>query len=86
MIYAERYGNEGEPYIAERGVFLSLDEYIPYREKGWEAAVEVDKKADEIIELRNTSVRVLKYLAPMIRTGEAARCELHRRQEATDGD
>ena len=80
MIYAERYGKEGEPYIAEKAIFLSLDEYIPYREKGWEATVEVDKKADEIIKLRNTPESVLKYLAPMIRTGEAARDELHRRQ------
>ncbi len=79
MIYAERYGSSGEPYIAERGVFLSMDEYIPCREKGWESLPETDAKADEIIKLRNTPERVLRYLAPMIRTGEAARDELHRR-------
>lgn len=79
MFYAERYGKEGEPYIAEKGVFMSMDEYLPYREKGWEATIEIDKKADELIKIRNTSERVLKYLAPMIRTGEQARDELHRR-------
>lgn len=82
MIYAERYGDEGEPYIAERGVFVTIDEYIPYREKGWESLPEIDVKADKIIKLRNTPERVLKYLAPMIRVGEEAREELHRRLEA----
>jgi hypothetical protein len=38
-------------------------------------------KADKIIKLRNTPERVLKYLAPMIRVGEEAREELHRRLE-----
>lgn len=80
MFYAERFGQDNEPYIAERGVFLSIDEYVPYREIGWESLPEIDAKTDEIIKLRNTPERVLKYLAPMIRTGEAAREELHRRQ------
>ncbi len=26
MHYAERLGGEGEPYIAERGIFLSVEE------------------------------------------------------------
>lgn len=81
MIYAERYGDEGEPYIAEHGVFVTIDEYLPYREKGWKSLPEIDVKADKIIKLRNTPERVLKYLSPMIRVGEEAREELHRRLE-----
>ena len=81
MIYAERFGKEGEPYIAERGVFMSVEEYVPYRKKGWESTPDIDAKADEIIKIRNTPDAVLRYLAPMIRTGEVAREELDRRQQ-----
>lgn len=83
MIYAEKY-HENAP--TEKGVFFSIDEYIPYREKGWEALPEIDAEADELIKIRSTPLRVLKYLAPMVRTGERARDELHRRQEGSNND
>ena len=48
MIYAERMGDQaaGEDYIAERGVFLSLAEFLPYRAAGWEAVERFNKLAD----------------------------------------
>lgn len=49
--YAERYGDQdaGEPYIAERGVFYSVEEFVPYRRKGWSGLPEFDEAADAII-------------------------------------
>lgn len=79
MIYAERY-DDTTGYIAEKGVFLSMEDFLPYRQEGWSSTTEIDARADELIQLRNTPENVLKYLAPMIRTGEAARDELHRRR------
>ena len=51
MFYAERLGNkdEGEDYIAERGVFLSIEEFIPYRRKGWSGTSKIDAEADRLI-------------------------------------
>lgn len=51
MIYGERYGNqdEGEEYIAEKGIFLSMEEFLPYRAKGWSSCPENDKEADRLI-------------------------------------
>lgn len=50
MFYAERNGGEGEPYIAERGVFMSIAEFVPYREKGWSGQKKHNDAADEIIQ------------------------------------
>jgi len=46
--YAERLGNteKGEPYIAERGVFISIAEFAPFRALGWEGTHENNLKAD----------------------------------------
>lgn len=49
MFYAERLGGEGEPYITERGVFTSLEEFIPYRRQGWSGTQETDEAADALI-------------------------------------
>lgn len=48
MFYAERIGDtsKGEPYIAERGVFYSIEEFAPYREAGWEGTQETNAAAD----------------------------------------
>lgn len=46
MFYAERLGGRGEPYIAERGVFLSIEEFAPYRKAGWSSTREIDALAD----------------------------------------
>lgn len=35
--------------IVERGVFLSIAEFVPYREKGWSAAPDNDILADKMI-------------------------------------
>lgn len=47
LFYAERLGNEGEPYIAARGVFTSIEEFAPYRLKGWSGASDTNRLADE---------------------------------------
>jgi hypothetical protein len=51
MIYAERLGNmdAGEEYIAERGIFLTVEEFVPYRRLGWSGTHATDKAADAII-------------------------------------
>lgn len=79
--YAERLGDtdKGEPYIAERGVFNSLEEFLPYREAGWEGTKQVNEAADAEIKLRKTPEFVLHYIAPMW-CGEKERGELLRRQ------
>ena len=46
MFYAERMGEEGEPYIAERGIFLSIAEFAPYRKAGWSGTRETNAAAD----------------------------------------
>ncbi len=80
MIYAERYGTGDEPYIAERGVFFTLSEYLPYRVKGWESTKEVDAEADSrLAELASKSDAVIKYLSPMQKFGEDYRFEQIRR-------
>ena len=53
MFYAERIedpatsGQDG--WIAERGVFMSLDEFVPYRRQGWSGTQETDAAADSLI-------------------------------------
>ena len=51
MFYAERMGDQskGEPYIAERGVFLSIEEFAPYRKAGWSGTREIDAAADAVL-------------------------------------
>ena len=51
MFYAERLGNQdiGEPYIAEKGIFLSIEEFVPYRLKGWTASKKNNQLVDEYI-------------------------------------
>ena len=51
MFYAERMGDmdAGESYIAERGVFLCIEEFVPYRRMGWEASKQINAIADEWI-------------------------------------
>jgi hypothetical protein len=57
MFYAERIGDpeKGEPYIAERGVFYSLEEFAPYREDGWEGTMATNAAADAYIAQRKRS-------------------------------
>ncbi|MEN6367757.1 MAG: hypothetical protein ABFC88_13175 [Thermoguttaceae bacterium] len=52
LIYAERLGNQdkGEPYIAERGVFSSVEEFAPYRANGWTGTTAVNAAADKLLE------------------------------------
>ena len=50
MFYAERIGDgKTEPYIAERGVFLTISEFVPYRRKGWSGTAQTDALADQAI-------------------------------------
>ena len=79
MIYAESNN------ASEKGLFYSIGEFLPYRSKGWIAAPQYNEKADaKLVQLQTMSDASLKYLAPMIRTGEDARFELHRRQEENE--
>lgn len=51
LFYGERLGDQskGEAYIAEQGVFTSIEEFIPYRLKGWTAAKKNNELADAAI-------------------------------------
>ena len=46
VFYAERIDGCG---IAERGIFISLDEFAPYRLKGWSGTKETDSAVDELL-------------------------------------
>ena len=46
MFYAEKIE---DCKIAERGVFLSMDEFLPYRRAGWSGTEATDKAADAMI-------------------------------------
>lgn len=46
MFYAERIEN---CVIVEQGVFLSIEEFLPYREKGWSGSPDTDDVADKLI-------------------------------------
>ena len=52
MFYAERIGDpdKGEPWIAERGVFLSIAEFSTYRALGWEGTKDTNDAADAYLE------------------------------------
>ena len=50
MFYAERIE---DCKIAERGVFLSLAEFLPYRRAGWSGTEATDKAADAMLAAEN---------------------------------
>ena len=35
--------------IIDKGIFLSIEEFAPYRKQGWSGTRETDKLADELI-------------------------------------
>jgi len=79
MIYAEKIVVDE----IQKGVFMSLSEFLPYRAEGWIATDQYNALADKRLEeLAHTSEAVLKYMAPMIRLGEDYRFEIHRRLNA----
>ena len=45
MFYAELIQ---DCQIAERGIFLSIEEFLPYRRKGWSGTEEIDALADAV--------------------------------------
>jgi hypothetical protein len=51
LIYGERLGNPdmGEPYIAERGVFTSYEEFAPYRAAGWSGTSRANSITDALL-------------------------------------
>ncbi len=55
MFYAEKIDDvdAGESRIDQRGIFISLDEFVPYRLKGWSGAAEINAAADAIIEAQD---------------------------------
>ena len=83
MIYAELVTDK----IEDRGVFMSLSEFLPYRVKGWTSTPEINKAADKrLAELASKSDSVIKYLAPMHKFGEDYRFEQIRRINADSSD
>ena len=66
MFYAERLGDmdAGEEYIEERGVFMSLDEFVPYRRKGWSGTPATDAAADALIADIDTAAALLGAVEP----------------------
>jgi len=51
MFYAEKWSvdNNGKSFISDRGVFISIAEFAPYREKGWSSSPDNDFLADKLI-------------------------------------
>ena len=47
MIYAEHELNDGS---LEKGIFLSLTEFLPYRECGWSSTSDINEIADAMLE------------------------------------
>jgi len=47
MFYAELVE---DCVIVEKGVFMSLAEFLPYRQKGWSGTEETNKAADKLIQ------------------------------------
>lgn len=73
--------------IADRGWFLSLSEYLPYRAAGWGSTPDVDTLADaRLAELAAASDLQIAYFAPMIRFGEDYRFEQIRRLKEKDNE
>jgi hypothetical protein len=46
MIYAERILDDNS---LEKGVFLSLEEFLPYREQGWSSTSDINEIADAML-------------------------------------
>lgn len=51
LFYAERLGDpdRDEPYIAESAVFTSIEEFLPYRLKGWTGSDKTNAAADAML-------------------------------------
>lgn len=79
MIYAELVDDYR---IVDKGVFLSMAEFLDYRAKGWSSAPDIDAEADaRLRKLKETPESVLKYMAPMMVAGRESRDELARRRD-----
>ena len=53
MIYGEllRSGERSsEPYVVDRGIFFSIEEFAPYRKRGWSSTGENNAAADAALE------------------------------------
>ena len=53
MIYAEllRSGERSsEPYVVDRGIFFSIEEFVPCRKRGWSSTDENNAAADAALE------------------------------------
>lgn len=48
MIYAEKWNQE--TMTAERGIFFSIAEFVPYRKLGWSGTDQIDALADAEIQ------------------------------------
>ena len=56
LIYAELIEEpeeRGGSWIKDRGVFISIEEFLPYRVLGWSGTKETDELADAILERIN---------------------------------
>lgn len=51
MFYAELvdYSGHHNFEIMDKGIFFSIEEFIPYRICGWSGVTEIDRLADEAI-------------------------------------
>lgn len=52
MFYAELYPDDPDEPI-ERGIFLSLEEFAPYYERGWRGTEQTNETARQYIEKSN---------------------------------
>ena len=79
--YAELIGEDekGCPCIVNKGVFSSVEEFVPYRRNGWSGTAEFNADADRIIRFEDVPDWQLEYFAPML-CGTEERKELVRRQ------
>jgi len=53
LFYAEKIE---DCKIVERGIFTSIEEFVPYRKLGWSGTQETDKATDELISSINPDV------------------------------
>lgn len=87
MIYAEKRLNESGVVdhlgaIVEKGIFMSMSEFLPYRLDGWSSTKDINKEADERLRLlAETPDSVVNYLAPMHKLGRDYRMEKDRRRK-----
>ena len=59
MIYAERKLDDG---FLEKGAFLSLAEFLTYREQGWSSTSDINERADAVLKAQLDPVMVEKSL------------------------